>query len=80
MSNIYRCDGCKEVRDGDPTFTVERTDGTELFGESGSWHACTWRCVARVAHHHEMAQGTWAPGSADSHEASDRVAQDQGTK
>lgn len=58
MASLYRCDGC-EVELPEPTYTIERTDGIGLPDEAGQWHACSWRCVAKVAYQHEVRQGTW---------------------
>lgn len=53
MTDLFQCDGCDKILTGEPTYTIERTDGICEMGEAGHWHACSWRCIAKVAYQHE---------------------------
>lgn len=55
MSEAFRCNGCGKYHDGPPMLTIERTDGLTVFGERGTWHACSWECVVCIAVNHDVA-------------------------
>lgn len=48
MATAYKCDGCLKHHDGEPAFTIERTDGLTTLAEGGTWHACSWPCVENI--------------------------------
>lgn len=48
MTTAFKCDGCLKHFDGEPTFTIERTDDIATLTGNRTLHACSWPCVETI--------------------------------
>lgn len=46
--DAYKCDGCKQYKDGPAILTIERTDGLATMADDDKLHACSWACVETI--------------------------------